>query len=219
MKKLSLLLALLFVLSLFVTTSAHAFDGQRKGFLLGFGVGSGRTSTDQKVRLTYAYGEYGKYAYGKFWPDVAVSKSLRQPTKTSENKLPLMTDFKIGFAPDNSWAIYYTSKVSWFRITNVYGDNVRVANGLGAAAVSYWFKPQAPSLFIAGGFGFSTWALPFEENPPDTWTGSGLFVGGGYEGSRHVSLESYLCWGDPKISGKASIETFSFMLTFNVLGY
>jgi hypothetical protein len=139
-----------------------------------------------------------------------------------EDKVGVITDFKIGYAPDNSWAIYYTSKVSWFGIENALGNNVTIANGMGAAAVSYWFKPQAPSPFVAGGLGFSTWSLPFEDNPPDTWIGPGLFAGGGYEFSRHVSVEGYLSWGKPKDKMwgiEVSSNALSVMVLLNVLGY
>jgi hypothetical protein len=182
-----------------VTTNAHAFDGQRKGFLLGFGMGPGLTSFTQKVAVG--------------WISVESSR---------EDKAAVMTDFKIGFAPENTWAIYYTSKVSWFGMTNALGNGVTIANGLGALAASYWFKPQAPSPFIAGGVGYSTWALPFEDNPPETWVGIGLFVGGGYEFSRHVNIEGYLCWGKPKreeFGIEASSNTLSLMLAINALAY
>jgi hypothetical protein len=186
-----------------VTTNSYAFDGQRKGFLLGIGIGPGFTSFTQKVAVSF--GEINMSA-----------------ESDRESKAGVMTDFKIGYAPENTWAIYYTSKVSWFGMTNALGNKVTIANGLGALAASYWFKPQAPSPFIAGGFGYSTWALPFEDNPPETWMGIGLFAGGGYEFSRHVNIEGYLCWGKPKreeFGIEASSNALSFMLTINALAY
>jgi len=201
-KKFFILFFVGFVLFL-VNTNAHAFDGQRKGFLLGIGLGPGFTSFAQEVAVSY----------------LGFHKSVKSDRET---KVGLITDFKIGYAPDNIWAIYYTSKVSWFGMTNAFGKDVTVSNGLGAVAVSYWFKPQAPSPFIAGGLGYSTWALPFEDNPPDTWVGVGLFAGGGYEFSKHVSIEGYLSWGKPKheeFGIEASSNALSFMLTINALAY
>jgi hypothetical protein len=187
----------------FVNTNAFAFDGQRKGFLLGIGLGPGFTSFTQELESS---------GFG-----------FHQSVKSDrETKVGLITDFKIGYAPDNTWAIYYTSKVSWFGMENTFGDNVTVSNGLGAVAVSYWFKPQAPSPFLAGGIGYSTWSLPFEDDPPDTWTGFGLFAGGGYEFSRHLSIEGSLSWGKPKreVFGiEVSSNALSFMLTINALAY
>jgi hypothetical protein len=186
-----------------LTTSAQALDGQRKGFILGIGAGPGYTSYTQEVAVDY----------------LTYHESVESDR---ENKVGVITDFKIGYAWDNSWAIYYTSKVSWFGMENALGNNVTIANGLGAAAVTHWFKPQAPSGFVAGGLGYSTWNLPFEDNAPDTWVGPGLFMGGGYEFSRHWSLEGYLAWGKPQDSEwgiEVSSNTFSVMFTVNVLGY
>jgi hypothetical protein len=188
---------------LFLIANAQAFDGQRKGFILGGGAGFGYTSFTQEVSIDYnGYHE--------------------SVESDREDNIAFMTDFKIGYAWDNYWAIYYTSKVSWFGMENSLDDNVTIANGLGAAAVTHWFKPQAPSWFVAGGVGYSTWALPFEDDPPDTWIGPGLFMGGGYEFSRHWGVEGYLVWGKPQEEEwgiEVSSNTFSFMLTVNVLGY
>jgi hypothetical protein len=187
----------------FLATNTHAFDNQRKGFLLGIGLGSGYTSFTQEVDMHY-------------WEYHESVESDR------ENKVGFATDFKIGYAPDNSWAIYYNSKVSWFGIENYFGDDVTIANGLGTVAACHWFAPQAPSPFIVGGLGYSTWSLPFEKNASDTWVGPGLFIGGGYEYSMSWSIEGSLSWGKPKdkeIGIEASTNVFSIMVTINLLGY
>lgn len=227
---------------LFLTAEAFAWDGQRKGFLLGFGVGLGMTSFTQKVSWSdyhwqgSARSESPGEEKAEFMKCLTVGFPKPPPPPSyyqevsltilgespREDKAAFMSDFKIGYAPNNSWAIYYTSKISWFGITNVRGNDVTIANGLGALGVSYWFKLQAPSPFIAGGLGYSTWALPFEDNPPDAWMGFGLFAGGGYEFSRHVSIEGYLSWGKPKheeFGIEVSSSALSLMLTVNVLGY
>ncbi len=118
------------------------------------------------------------------------------------------TDFKIGYAPTNTLAIYYDNKVSWFGITNAIGEDVTIASGLTALGVTYFFKPDAPSSFVSGGVGVSSWALPLEDNPPDPWSGFGLFVGGGYEFAKHWSTEINLIWGNP------SDEESGFKLKF-----
>jgi hypothetical protein len=184
-------------------TNAHAFDGQRRGFIIGIGAGISRTSFTQDATFDYR----------------GHRKTVRSDR---EHKEGAATDFKIGYAWDNSWAVYYTSKVSWFNIQNALGNEVTIANGLGAVAVTHWLKPQAPSGFVAGGLGYSTWSLPFEDHAPDTWFGPGLFVGGGYEFARHWSWEGYLAWGRPKDTESGiefSAKTFSIMLSVNVLGY
>ena len=79
-------------------TDALAWDGQRKGFILGFGLGPGLTSFTQTV-------EY---------------KGMRE-TSDRENEFGLQTDFKIGYAPNNFLQIYWMSKVSWFIAHGVAG--------------------------------------------------------------------------------------------------
>ncbi len=189
---------LIAVVLLGITTNVSAWDGQRKGFILGVGSGFGLTSFTQEV-------EY-----------LGVSE-----TSDRENKLALNTDFKIGYAPNNTLAIYYDNKVSWFGITNALGEDVTITNGLSSLGVTYFFNQAAPSPFLSGGIGISSWAAPFEENT-DTWTGFGLFVGGGYEFARHWSTEINLMWGNPsnEVSGvEITSNSFSLMFTVNVLGY
>lgn len=79
-KKYFILFFVGFVLFL-VNTNAHAFDGQRKGFLLGIGLGPGFTSFTQEVAVSI---------FG-FHESV---KSDR------ENKAGVISDLKIGYAPN-----------------------------------------------------------------------------------------------------------------------
>ena len=191
-------LALIACLTLCIATGASAFDGNRKGFILGGGLGLGLTSFTQTVEFLGT-----------------------STTSDRENKFAVMTDFKIGYGATEQVLIYYMSKVSWFSIENVYGNNVTIANGFGGAGVAYYFKPTGPSPYISGGLGMSTWMLPFEEGA-DTWVGFGLVVGGGYEFSRHYSIEGNLAWGKPgkEVGGvKASSNALSLMVTINALAY
>lgn len=111
--------------------------------------------------------------------------------------------------------------MSWFGLENVYGENVTIANGLGGVGITYSFRPIAPSGFITGGLGYSTWALPFEEDA-DTWFGLGLTVGGGYEFSPHWSIEGNVIWGRPgkeELGLDASSNALTLKFTVTVLGY
>jgi hypothetical protein len=155
------------VILLLVIANLTAFDGNRKGFLLGFGAGGGNVSFKQTI--------------------VGNSEDI---TSDTESEIGFVTDFKIGFAPNNNLEIYYSSKVAWFSLKNVNTDDVTISDGLGALSLSYFFtKGQTwrPSPFISGGFGFSAWNAPFEEGSV-AWTGSGFFVGGGYEFSKHFRI-------------------------------
>jgi len=194
----------------FLAANVHAFDGQRQGFILGFGLGPGFTSYTEEFTLEF----------------MGLKSSVE---RDRQNKLGVMSDFKIGYAPNNSLEIYYTNKVSWFghkysqRVEvwdSVYAEYIEkwtIATGLTAAGVTYYFYPTAPSWFLSGGLGVSAWLVPFEENGPDPRIGLGLFVGGGYEFTRHVNVEVNLCWGKPKdTEGGVEISSNALTVSFTV---
>jgi hypothetical protein len=179
---------------------AQGYDNQRDGFLLGAGLGVGQTSYKQELTISG-------------------SGTATSPT---EYQLGIITDFKIGYAPEKTWAVYFTNKVSWFEMINVMDESVIIASGLSALAFQSWFKPKAPSGFITLGIGMSSWGAFFKESFNQAWTGLGIFAGGGYELSRGWSLEAYWIWGETKdsVSGMSiKSETNTFMFTLNVLGY
>jgi hypothetical protein len=197
--KISALVVLVLALITMTATPALGFDGKRKGFILGGGLGFGMTSFSQTL-------EFG---------------GLKE-TSDTENKGAFATDFKIGFASDEQLEIYYASKVTWFSITNVYDEDVIVANGLNAVGVTYNLKPTSPTYFVTGGIALATWDLPFENPAPDTWFGFGLYAGGGYEFAKHYSVELDLLYGNPGDSEaglKISSSALSFKLSVNALAY
>jgi opacity protein-like surface antigen len=67
-------------------STVFAFDGKRKGFILGGGLGFGYLSTNVSV----------------------------QSESDSEGQGVFLTEFKIGYAPSNTLEIYYISKGSWW---------------------------------------------------------------------------------------------------------
>lgn len=158
-----------------ITRPATAFDDIREGFILGGGLGFGLTSFTQTLRV-----------------------GLAEETGYRENHLPFQTDFKIGGAPTPQLQLYWMSKVNWFQMENIFGDGVTVAHGLGGLGCTCFFQPQAPSGFITSGFGYSSWALPFQSDST-TWYGLGLVGGAGYEFSPHWSIEGNVMYGAPSI--------------------
>jgi hypothetical protein len=156
---------------LFLTCNAHAFDGHRKGFVLGIGLGSGL--------ITFSPGEDPKY------------------------RLAAITDFRIGYAIDNSWQLYWTFKDAQLRLHK--STNWLMFEGIGC---SYYFKPEAVSPFVAGGIGFSNYG------GSNRYSHFGSFAGGGLEFSRHLSLETYLSWAVTHCG-----KFLSLRISVNVLGY
>ena len=175
-------------------SSAVAWDGQRKGFTLGIGVGGGVTSYTQKV---------------------VTLKS------DQETEFGVQADFKIGYAPSNQVNIFYTCKESWFGMKNLRDEHVTIGSSVTAAAVTYYMSPEVSSWFVTGGLGLAGWSTRLESDAR-TYYGIGLIVGGGYEFSRHWYVEADLTWGqtsDKEDGIEVSTDALTFMITINVLGY
>jgi opacity protein-like surface antigen len=122
-----------------------AFNGLRKGFILGGGVGPGY--------LTYE----------------------------GTDKFCLATNFKIGYAPSNSFEIYYLNTVSWF---GVYSDSF--IDGITGLGLTKYLKSEGRGIFVFGGVGL---AVIQELTGPEDDTGFGLIGGVGYDISKHWSIQ------------------------------
>ena len=182
-----------------IAMGSQAFNGERKGFVLGGGLGLGSTSYTQTLEMN------GQSA-----------------TSDREGKGAINTDFRIGYAPNNQLSIIYDSKVAWFGFTNAYNEDVTVSSGASSIALNYYLNPVSPSTYFSGGIAIATWSLPFEEHAPDPWSGFGIHGGIGYEFSRHFSGEFNLVYGHPgtEESGlKVHANVVSVMLTFNAIAY
>ncbi len=149
------------------------FNGQRKGFILGGGLGFGLTSFTQTV-----------------------DSGGLSATSDRENNAAFQTDVKIGFGPSEQVLVYLSWKTSWFNFDNVLDESVTIAMHFGGVGISYYFKPAAPSPYVSGGLGYCAWE-PLIEASAETYIGYGLAVGGGYEFSGHWSVEGDLMWGKP----------------------
>ena len=113
------------------------------------------------------------------------------------------------------------SKVSWFSKENVLGDNVTIANVTEGVGVTHYFQPTAPSPYVLGGVGYSTWILLFECGAKRR-RGFGFATGAGYEFSPHWSIEGNLVYGKPTTEERGinvSTNALSVRFTLNYLAY
>ena len=193
------LIILLAIVCLFLSigNASAGWDGQRKGFLLGIGLGPGMISFSQEIE---AYGINSE--------------------SDSEQKATVLVDFRIGYAPSNVLEIYYTGKASAFTMKNILGDDVEMTSGVSGLGVTYFMKPVHPSPFFTGCIGMSTWDT--SEDDGDPWQGFGIGVGAGYEFSKRWSLEGILTWGNPgtDIEGMDfTTKALNFAVTINIMGY
>ena len=189
---------------LLVTTVAQAFDGNRKGFIIGFGVGPGYTSFTQTVKnVTTGFDE----------------------TSDTENSFSFATDFKIGGGITDQFLLYYVNRVTWFGMENALNENVTIANGVGGVGVSYYLETTAPAFYFLGSIGLSTWMTPFEDESSN-WVGFGVSGGVGYEFAAHWGVEATVNYGNPKdeetvMNNKieASTSALAFVVTVYGLAY
>ncbi|MBN2829449.1 MAG: hypothetical protein JXR56_03895 [Candidatus Cloacimonetes bacterium] len=192
------------ILILIVTmTTLFAFDGKKKGFLLGFGVGAAGVSYSQTIE-----GE---------------GDSI---TSDTEEKGAFATDFKIGYAPSNNLEIYYTNQVAWFTMHNALDDDTTIVDGVTAVGASYFLSQSPtdptfkPSPFISFGLGLSSWSSM--NNDGNAWTGVGYFLGVGYEFSKHNRISLNLFGNNPSIEESGvtfTTNSKAFLLTYSLMAY
>lgn len=184
---------LLVVWPLLLPSASSAFDGQRKGFVLGGGLGAGLVGFEQEVS----------------------GGGLSVSTDRQEEGA-LATGFVIGSGLNETTLLTYSARVSWFSIVNVFEDDVMVTHALGTVALTQYTRPLAPSFYYTVGVGFSTWDLPFEEDAGDPWIGLGLRGGVGYEFRSHFAVEVSLGWGEPSTE-EVGVDVSSNALSLNVV--
>jgi hypothetical protein len=180
-----------------ITSFSYAQKNERKGFFLGIGIGPGLV----------------------FYDAVQVTSFNFETEK--ENKVTFITDFKIGYAPTNQLAIYWTSKVAWFNTTGNFSDEeFFTINGFGGVGASYFLKDTAPSPYFNVGIGYSSWSQLNIENAEEAINAFalGLSAGAGYEFARHWSAEVNLTYGKPSNDNFATRAT-AIRLTINYLLY
>jgi hypothetical protein len=175
--------------------SALAFDGMRKGFLLGGGLGLGVDSFKQEITdgATVLIGD-------------------------RTNQFSLGTDFKIGAGLSPQTFLYFHNQSAWFSLKNIFDNDVTVQSGVIGIGFTWFTSPEPRSFFITGTAGISYWDLPFESDA-EAWTSGGAIVGVGYEFSPHWSVDASLLLGSPeKDEGGLNAKTKSTSLLVTVTG-
>ncbi len=188
-------------------SDVQAVSDSRQGFIIGIGLGIGSTSVTSKATIS------------GFPPFVQPSEK-----SNTESNTGLISDFKIGHAPSDQLAIFWTAKVAW-----LLGATPSAYSGVGDIAASYYFDPQAPSPFVSAGLGLTTYTTleSLSKSNSDSNIGFGFFIGGGYEFARHWDVEADLIFGSPGGSSdnsggigiSSSTSTFTVKITINVLSY
>jgi len=173
---------------------SFAFDDDRKGFLIGLGLGFQKTNIDATNANT-----------------------------PNDSETGLATSFKVGGGITEQFSLYYVRSASWFNAPYSEGSNtsdIYYSSGLSGLGASYYFQKNTPSGYITGAFGIGDFAAPLEDDI-DADTGSAFMVGGGYEIDKHIQLEiTYLRTSiDSKTFNESDFKTSSLQLSLNYLWY
>jgi len=181
---------------LVLSQQSFAFDDDRKGFMIGVGLGFQKTSIDTS-----------------------------NSNASSNSEAGLATSFRIGGGITEQFSLYYIRSASWFNAPYTEGSNtsdIYYVSGLSGLGASYYFQSSTPSAYLTGALGIGDFAAPFEEDiDSDTDTGSAFMIGGGYEIDQHIQLEvTFLRTSiDSKTFNASDFKTSSLQFTINYLWY
>jgi hypothetical protein len=152
---------------------SHLFDRDRRGFIAGFDIGPGFT------RIS----------------------STNVDLKGTVTKGTVGFTYRIGYAPDRHWQIYYSHRSSVYA-NKIWEHYQHIVIGVGSR---YYAKESGQSWFFDGGIGFSDIADPYElevpsAHPKNCHEGWGVFGGVGYEFARHVGVALQVHWSRAEAS-------------------
>jgi len=159
------------VVTMAAAIPASAFDGKRKGFLLGGGLG------------------LGSYSY---------TLSIDDLEGPDESTGSLVTNFKIGGGFSEQFLLYYNAHINWFS-QSILDTDLTVASGISGLGFTWFTNPDPKGLFLTGTLGFASWDYPFEDDS-DMLTGFGVALGLGYEFAPHWAVDLNLMFGSPERS-------------------
>jgi hypothetical protein len=153
-----------------------AFDGQRKGFVLGAGLGGGVYTFTQSL-------------------DMAKSDRVTEGVIT--------TDVRIGGGLNDKFVLCWHARTSWFGIEPALGDEVTIASGVVGLGLLIHPDPEVNRWYFSGTLGLSSWAAPLESGV-ETWWGFGAKLGVGLVVRPALGDRAFARSGDPGFHGGLS---------------
>ena len=192
------------------STRARIFStrANREGFIWGIGVGTGMAS------YTQSFVEYWGNAY----------EGPRLEARGTESAF--ITNFRIGHGLTDQVLIYYTSRIAWIPLRNLYRDTV-IANGTAGFGVTI-YPHNKSNFYLSSSVGLSTlatWFPPLELEKARP-TGIAVSAGIGYEFFPHSSVDLTVSFGnasrteiDERNYIELTNEVITVLLTLNGLAY
>jgi len=133
---------------------ADVFDNNKQGFIVGLGIGVTSVSTEIE---------------------------FKNGTQFDERTMGVATSFKLGYAFNEQFSVYYTNQVDWYTF-NASSTQVGIT-GIGA---DYYFT-KTSGLYATGMLGFGSIS---DINNNGSTTGSGFGIGIGHDLLPHMSVEA-----------------------------
>ncbi len=158
---------LIIAICLLMPISSLAFDGNRKGFVLGGGLG---------------FAPVSKWDVDVDFYDLGLGS-------VDESKVGVAVNFIIGGAFDEHNMLVYEGNVTGFN-SDLFNESV--AQGFNGAVWYHYFGPTGKSAFTAVGLGLFYFKVG-DYDPTDP--GGAILLGGGYEFARHWQVGAYAGFG------------------------
>ena len=188
---------LLIVMVLMLSASASAFDGMRKGFVLGGGIGFGPVA---KVSLDDFAGE-------------------------DYDKSGVALNFLIGYAWDEqNMIVFLRDGVIYSEDFDVLTGtkSINLVQGFAGIGLYHYFGPVGKSFYVTGGLGLQDW-ISLDDDIDSNDAGLGFLIGGGYEFARHWQIHSSLSFGktsyDDPFFGEMDFSHTQFMFTVSAVAF
>lgn len=162
----------LVMLVVLIASSVSAFDGMRKGFVLGGGLG---------------FSPYTTWSFSE--------ELFGFNVNFDESNVGIGLNLVIGYAWDEYNMLVYEGNV-----TGANSDllDETISQGFNGASWYHYFGPQGKSFFTVVGLGFYVNKVgDYDADDP----GGGYLFGGGYEFARHVQAAVYFSGGQTKSDG------------------
>jgi len=203
-----------FVILLF-TITINAQDFSRKGFY--FSIGIGPSFTNYKLDGSITKPDNSTLYYGAMWLGDMNSDNIDGELESypfTKNSFGLRTNFNLGYGINNQFVISYMNRVSYIMDdilsrTN-YASHYENPPALTIAGVTgveldYYLSDQMKSPYLSIGGGMSLWNQPGVSDYL-TKTGLGLTFGGGYQFSKHLSIDLSILYLQGDLTNKIKDE-------------
>jgi hypothetical protein len=184
------------IIFLFVcAVPAYGFDGQRKGFVLGGGLGVAAVA-HWSVDVDYF--------------DIGIGKA-------DEDRAGIGVQLVIGGAFDEHNMLVYEGNVAGFTSGLLFDESI--GQGFSGASWYHYFGSTGRSAFTALGLGLYYFQVSdFEPTNP----GGAVLLGGGYEFSPHWQVGAYVTFGKTTESGfglNADFEHANLSILFSGIAF